>query len=646
MFSVRRAFARKLSIGILLLAIPIFVVSLGILFTQSRHMIRLEAVGRANSVLNSTMQRISRNLLTIETATNAYSWLIERSLQPDSLLAYSRRVVQLNPHIDGCSISAEPDVFPQYGKYFSVYTVRETDTITTVIEEEYDYFSKIWYKTPRDLNKPCWVAFFDESDSLELTIDGMVASYGRPLYNADNRFVGIVSTDLSLLHLSKLMSVEKPYPNSYFMMIDDQGRYFVHPDSTKLFTQTIFSGADPRRQTDLIALGHEMTAGNQGRMNAVIDGVSCLVCYKPVPGTSWSLAIVCPDRDVLASYHRLTYIVIPLLIIGLFVIVTLCSRAVGQTIHPLNELLDKTQSIAAGNMEVYIPHTQREDVIGNLQNSFATMLQSLNFHIGIVRYSSYQTKLRNEELEHATKLVQEADRQKTAFIQNVTHQIRTPLNIIMGFAQILGKESEDQLIEEEVKSLTSTMTHNSRLLSRIVLMLFDSSDSGTTKEKIEAAKHESVPCNDVAREAVSYIKVYYPNLYIYFLSEVADDFCIETNRFFLMLSLRELLYNAAKYSDQQNISLRITHSRLSKGHAGGSVQFIVEDTGKGIAPEDRESIFKFFTKVDDLSQGLGLGLPLSKRHAQNLGGDLTLDTDYQQGCRFILEIPCQPLNLG
>ena len=646
MFSVRRAFARKLSIGILLLAIPIFVVSLGILFTQSRHMIRLEAVGRANSVLNSTMQRISRNLLTIETATNAYSWLIERSLQPDSLLAYSRRVVQLNPHIDGCSISAEPDVFPQYGKYFSVDTVRETDTITTVIEEEYDYFSKIWYKTPRDLNKPCWVAYFDESDSLELTIDGMVASYGRPLYNADNRFVGIVSTDLSLLHLSKLMSVEKPYPNSYFMMIDDQGRYFVHPDSTKLFTQTIFSGADPRRQTDLIALGHEMTAGNQGRMNAVIDGVSCLVCYKPVPGTSWSLAIVCPDRDVLASYHRLTYIVIPLLIIGLFVIVKLCSRAVGQTIHPLNELLDKTQSIAAGNMEVYIPHTQREDVIGNLQNSFATMLQSLNFHIGIVRYSSYQTKLRNEELEHATKLVQEADRQKTAFIQNVTHQIRTPLNIIMGFAQILGKESEDQLIEEEVKSLTSTMTHNSRLLSRIVLMLFDSSDSGTTKEKIEAAKHESVPCNDVAREAVSYIKVYYPNLYIYFLSEVADDFCIETNRFFLMLSLRELLYNAAKYSDQQNISLRITHSRLSKGHAGGSVQFIVEDTGKGIAPEDRESIFKFFTKVDDLSQGLGLGLPLSKRHAQNLGGDLTLDTDYQQGCRFILEIPCQPLNLG
>ena len=69
------------------------------------------------------------------------------------------------------------------------------------------------------------------------------------------------------------------------------------------------------------------------------------------------------------------------------------------------------------------------------------------------------------------------------------------------------------------------------------------------------------------------------------------------------------------------------------------MRFIVEDTGKGIAEADRERLFKFFTKVDDLSEGLGLGLPLSKRHAQNLGGDIILDTDYHDGCRFIVEIP-------
>ena len=171
------------------------------------------------------------------------------------------------------------------------------------------------------------MAYFDEADSLELTLDGMAASYSRPLYSADSSFVGIISTDLSLLRLSKAMSQVKPYPHSYFMMIDEEGRFFIHPDSTRLFYQTIFSNIDPRQQADLIALGHEMTAGNDGNMYVNIDGEPCLVCYMPVPGTTWSLAIVCTDSDVLAGYHRLTYILVPLLVIGLLIILLLCNRA-------------------------------------------------------------------------------------------------------------------------------------------------------------------------------------------------------------------------------------------------------------------------------------------------------------------------------
>jgi len=69
-----------------------------------------------------------------------------------------------------------------------------------------------------------------------------------------------------------------------------------------------------------------------------------------------------------------------------------------------------------------------------------------------------------------------------------------------------------------------------------------------------------------------------------------------------------------------------------------AVNFIVEDTGKGISEADSEQLFKFFTKVDDLSEGLGLGLPLAKRHAQNLGGDIIFDPTYHDGCRFVLNI--------
>ena len=628
---IRKSFSTKLSLGILLMTVTIFVVSLGVLFTQSRHIIRTEAVGRTKAVLNTTMQHIVRNLMTIENATNTCSWMIEQQFQPEQILDFTSRIVRLNPHIDGCSISAEPNMFKKYGRYFSAYTVRETDTITTVIEEEYEYFQKVWYKTPRNLESGCWVVYTDEVDSLKLTLDGMIASYGKPLYSADSSMVGIISTDLSLLRLSKVMSEVRPYPNSYFMMIDDEGRYFIHPDSTRLFTQTIFTNVDPRKQYDIIALGHEMTSGKQGQMVVNVDGAPCVVCYQPVLGTKWSLAIVCPDSDVLAGYYRMTYIVVPLLVIGLLVFLLLCHRAVTVSIRPLNQLLDKTQTIASGNMEVYIPKSQRLDVIGRLQNSFATMFRYLNFHIGSVRYTTEQTKLRNEELERATRMAKEADKQKTIFIQNVSHQIRTPLNIIMGFSQVLSDAGKEKLSDEEMKSITDMMDHNSKHLKRMLQMLFDSSDTGLSEE-LNSQKHDLILCNDVAREAIENTNLHYPNLQISFQSELADDFCIKGNRLYLMRALRELLYNSAKYSDGQHVSLHVTPTDCN-------IQYIVEDTGKNINEADRETIFKFFTKVDDLTEGLGLGLPLAKRHAQNLGGDLILDTSYQEGCRFIIEVP-------
>ena len=633
MISIRRSFSAKLSLGILLLAAPIFVLSLGVLFFQSRHLIRMEALGRAQSVLTTTMQRLSRNLMTIATATEANSWQVEQQMNPDALLDFTHRIVRMNPHIDGCSISMEPDAFPKYGRYFSVYTVREPDSIVSAIEKQYEYFEKVWYKKAHDLNTPCWVLYYDEADSLNLTLDGIVASFSKPLRYADGRFAGIISSDLSMLRLSKLMSEEKPYPNSYFIMIDELGRYIVHPDSTMLFAHTIFEGADPRRQPDIIALGHEMTGGKEGHMSVKINGAPCLVCYQPVYGTKWSLAVVCPDSDVLAGYHRLSIIVIPLLIVGLLIILLLTYRAVTQTISPLNKLLHKTQSIAEGDMEVEIQQSKREDALGELQNSFATMLQSLKTHTDNIRSTSEQTRQRNEELANATLLAQEAERQKAAFIQNVSHQIRTPLNIIMGFAQVLSDQN-GVLPEEEKKGIADMMDHNSKLLSRMVLMLFDCSDYGLTEE-LNSHKHDQVPCNDVARETISYINLHHPDAKINLQSEVDEDFCIETSRLYLMRSLRELLYNAAKYSDGQHISFII--KRLDN-----SVQFIVEDKGMGIPEDKQDQIFQFFMKVDDLSEGLGLGLPLAKRHAKHLDGDLTLDANYKEGCRFILELPLLP----
>ena len=623
----------RLAIVILVLAAPLFITTIGALFLEARQVIRHKAVGRAKSALNASMQRLDRSLLAVQTATEAYSWVLEEQLHPDSFLTLSHKVVALNPHIDGCSVSAEPYLFPEKGRHYSVYTVREPDSVRTVVEEEYEYFQKTWYKLPYDLNEPCWEIYFDEAASLELTIDGMLASYGKPLHNAKNEIVGVISTDLSLLKLTKIINEERPYPNSYFVMLDSDGRYVVHPDTTRLFKKTIFDDADPRTQQDLIALGHQMTAGKEGGMPIYIDGKGYLVCYQPVPGTDWSLAIVCPDNDILKNYYMLSNIVIPLLIIGLLIIVLLCYRAVSQAFSSIRQLLLKTRMIAEGNMEVFIGHSNRIDDVGRLQNSFAAMLQALQFHIGIVRYITEKLQQRNKELEEATKRAQEANQQKTTFIQNVSHQIRTPLNIVMGFSQVLHDaiKQREALPDEEMKSVTSTMDHQAKLLYRLVTMLFDSSDTGFSEE-LRTHQFDIVKCNDVAREAIEYLKEHYPEAETEFVSEVADDFSLQTSQLYLLRCLRELLYNSAKYSDGKHILLQIT----TTGH---TIRYVVEDKGKGIPEADRDLMFKFFTKVDDLSEGLGLGLPLAKRHALNLGGDLWLDDTYHEGCRFILEIP-------
>ena len=627
---IRQSLSWKLSLGILLMAIPIFTLALGILFVQSRNNVKREATKHAASVVNTTMQHISRYMNIVQTATDLTAWDVINNLQPDSLLYYSNYVVAFNSHIDGCSISLEPEVFPQYGRYFSVYTVREPDTVTTVIEEEYEYFEKIWYKEPKHRGEACWAVYYDEGDSLELTLDGMIASYSKPLYRADKHFVGIISTDLSLIRLSKIITAEKPYDDSYFFMTGDEGRYYLHPDSTQLFTHTIFSDADPDKNADIFALGHQMTTGQQGSMSVRINGEPCIVSYQPVPGTNWSLALVCNERTILYNYNRLAYILFPLIVIGLLFILLFSGFTVAHAIDPLFKLTETLQHFADGQYDEHIERTRHHDVVGRLQNSFAAMQESLSRHVNDIQQMNAEATRRNEELVRTSELAKEANRQKSLFIQNVSHQVRTPLNIIMGFAQVL-KENKSFLSEEETKGITDMMRHNAMMLERMLLMLSDSSVRGMTEERY-ANKNEVVFCNDLARVSIDKTRVHYPDLPFRFSTDVTDDFHIHSNRLYLERSIRELVYNAGKYSDGKNIALSINRTY-------DTVRFIVEDTGPGIAEEDASRLFEMFTKVNDLSEGLGLGLALTKHHIRNLGGDLILDTSYKAGCRFIIELP-------
>jgi signal transduction histidine kinase len=94
----------------------------------------------------------------------------------------------------------------------------------------------------------------------------------------------------------------------------------------------------------------------------------------------------------------------------------------------------------------------------------------------------------------------------------------------------------------------------------------------------------------------------------------------------------ELLYNSAKYSDGEHIRLHVSQME-------NFIRFTFEDIGPGLSEDAESMIFKPFMKVDDLSEGLGLGLPLCNRHLASLGGKLIYDTTYRSGCRFFMDLP-------
>ena len=96
--------------------------------------------------------------------------------------------------------------------------------------------------------------------------------------------------------------------------------------------------------------------------------------------------------------------------------------------------------------------------------------------------------------------------------------------------------------------------------------------------------------------------------------------------------LLHLLHNAAFYTTEGSIRLEF------KKRGAHTYQFVVTDTGPGIPEEKREDLFKPFKRVDDLTQGDGLGLPICNLIATKLNGSLTLDNGYRKGCRFIVEL--------
>ena len=376
----KRSLSTKLSIWTVLFAGLIFIAALGVFFNETRRAVQRIAISNATLILENTTQRVDNILNQVKVATDNTDWLITRHLDaPDSMFVYSRRILENNPNLNGCSISFEPFFFKDKGQYFSAYSLYLGGQIQTTQEgnDHYQYFSMDWYQLPKLLDHPCWTEPFVDYNPDGITSPDMIISYCKPIKDGHDNFIGSISVDLSLEWLSQTISAVKPYPNSYTIMIGKGGTFFVHPDTTKLFYQTIFTQTMLEPDTAITNLGHAMQAGQEGYRVLNLDGKECYVLYKPLADTGWSVGLVCPSQDIFSGYYHLVNTVVGIVIVGLVLMLMVFSGIISKQMEPLEELAYQAESIASGRFDEELSDLDRNDEIGQLSKSFHNMQQSL-----------------------------------------------------------------------------------------------------------------------------------------------------------------------------------------------------------------------------------------------------------------------------
>lgn len=241
-----------------------------------------------------------------------------------------------------------------------------------------------------------------------------------------------------------------------------------------------------------------------------------------------------------------------------------------------------------------------------------------------------QTRRRHlKELKSAYRRAMESENMKAAFIQNISHEIRTPLNIISGFAQVIANPDLTESSEERqhiARMMEKNAHHVTALIDEIIgLSLIESTE--------KMRRDDTMAINKSMRLALKeFEKVISPEIKLKFETTLSDEFTLKTNEKMVLRIINALLENASKYTKEGHIALRADRD-------DNLLTFTVEDTGCGIPAEEAEHIFERFVKLDSFKEGIGLGLPLSRKLAEQLDGNVILDTSYTDGARFYIKIP-------
>ena len=295
---------------------------------------------------------------------------------------------------------------------------------------------------------------------------------------------------------------------------------------------------------------------------------------------------------------------------------------------------DSVNNVALANSMMGI----RDQLAINEMENKSTRNRIIALSIGIVLlgllvmalvYIVFSRRRHIKQLNKAYHKALESEKMKSAFIQNVSHEVRTPLNIISGFSQVIADPELTETVEER-QHMAEMMQKSAGQITNLIDEIIGLSLIETT-DKIN--KDDTIQVNSVLRAVINDYQGKVTNeTEMKMDSQLHDEFTILTNKNMFARIISALVDNAVKYTADGLITLKASSD-------GKNLNISVEDTGVGVPIQEAENIFGRFVKLDSFKEGIGLGLPLSRKLAEQLGGTVKLDTSYTNGARFIVTLP-------
>ncbi len=505
--------------------------------------------------------------------------------------------------------------------------------------ENFDVRGRSWYKKAAQHQNPVWSDIYQ---SLDFKMPFITA--GVPI-RKDQQLLGVFFSTLRLQYISDFLKTLTIGETGQAFIIDRNGALI---GSSKNENLIIKEGAEehPRlaiQSTDEVTAGISQFLQKEIPLSQIqlaksaeieISGkkfFSQTTPFKDEYGLDWLIVVVIPQNDFMKNIHQSAKVTFLLISIFIIISIFLSLVAANYFIEPLSSLTKVVNEFTTEQWQKENKLTdeiKRKDEIGLLANAFLQMSAQLQDSF---KQLQQEVKTRSE----AQQAAEMANHAKTIFLSNMSHELRTPLNSILGYAQIIR---EDQNLDEIQREGIDTILNSGEYLLTLINDVLDLARFETHKIELSFIEFDF---QNFLNNIIFLFDQQAQNkgLMFSFLATTSLPVGVRTDEKRLRQILICLLGNALKFTPSGGINFRVSYQN-------GMAQFEVEDTGIGIEPLQMQRLFQPFPinfSQPYYSQGLGIGLALTKKFINLLNGTIHVESEVEKGSLFRVIIPLKEI---